>query len=198
MNSRDKVLSFMHSHNGFITSKDVKDIGVNRYYLSTMVKIGDIVRLDRGIYGDPTLLDDELLNYQYRYQRGIFSFGTALYLHGLTDRTPRKYDMTFPQSYNLSRIPKTELRTYSQKMDLYKLGITTATTPRGNQVKVYNAEKTLCDIVRGRNKQDPELISQAMNAYVGNSKLRNIDQLARYAEVMGVDDTISKYMEVLL
>lgn len=83
-------------------------------------------------------------------------------------------------------------------MDLYKLGITTATTPRGNQVKVYNAEKTLCDIVRGRNKQDPELISQAMNAYVGNSKLRNIDQLARYAELMGVDDTISKYMEVLL
>lgn len=72
MSFRNKVLNFMHSNNGFITSKDANSIGINRYYLSTMAENGEIIHIDRGIYGDPNLLDDELFNYQYRYQRGIF------------------------------------------------------------------------------------------------------------------------------
>ena len=36
----------------------------------------------------------------------IFSNETALFLLDLTDRTPNRFDMTFPATYNLTNVKK--------------------------------------------------------------------------------------------
>lgn len=187
----------MQKNNGYITNKDAMQIGINKFYLSKLAKAGIIERMGPGIYGDPDLFEDEMFNLQYRFKKGIFSYNTALFLHEMTDRTPRKFDMTFPRPYNTASLPKEKIRAYSQKKDLYNLGIVTEITPNGNVVKVYNIEKTLCDLVRGKNRKDAELISQAMNKYV-RLKNKDITKLMKYAEIMGVDKIIRNYMEVLL
>lgn len=187
----------MQKNNGYITNKDAMQIGINKFYLSKLAKAGIIERMGPGIYGDPDLFEDEMFNLQYRFKKGIFSYNTALFLHEMTDRTPRKFDMTFSRPYNTAALPKEKIRAYSQKKDLYNLGIVTEITPNGNVVKVYNIEKTLCDLVRGKNRKDAELISQAMNKYV-RLKNKDITKLMKYAEIMGVDKIIRNYMEVLL
>lgn len=197
MKPEAKILEYMKEHNGYITNKDAERIGINKFYLNKLENDGTIERMSPGVYGDPNLFEDEMFNLQYRFKKGVFSYSTALFLHGMTDRTPRKYDMTFPRSYGTSVIPKNEVRPYTQKKEIYELGITSRTTPNGNTVRVYDVEKTLCDIVRGKNKKDPELISQAMNEYA-KSKQRDISKLMKYAETMGVSKTIRNYMEVLL
>ncbi|MDV7719662.1 abortive phage infection protein [Pediococcus ethanolidurans] len=197
MQTNKKIITFMQKNNGYITNKDAMQIGINKFYLSKLAKAGIIERMGPGIYGDPDLFEDEMFNLQYRFKKGIFSYNTALFLHEMTDRTPRKFDMTFPRPYNTAALPKEKIRAYSQKKDLYNLGIVTEITPNGNVVKVYNIEKTLCDLVRGKNRKDAELISQAMNKYV-RLKNKDITKLMKYAEIMGVDKIIRNYMEVLL
>ncbi len=197
MQINEKILTFMEGNNGYITNEDAIKIGVNKFYLSKLTKDGVIERMGPGIYGDPNLFEDEMFNLQYRFKKGIFSYNTALFIHGMTDRTPRRFDMTFPRPYNTAALVKEEVRAYTQKKELYDLGITTGITPNGNMVKVYNREKTLCDLVRGKNRKDAELISQAMNEYVRSSS-KNITKLMKYAEIMRVSKVIRNYMEVLL
>lgn len=79
-------------------------------------------RSTRGVYILPERLDDEFFNLQNRFKKGVFSNGTALYLLGFSDRTPSRYDMTFPASYNTSSV-KNEVVAHRVKKELYEQGI---------------------------------------------------------------------------
>ncbi len=42
----------------------------------------------------------------FLFMMEIFSNETALFLLDLTDRTPNMFDMTFPETYNLTNVKK--------------------------------------------------------------------------------------------
>ncbi len=197
MSYAERILDIARKNNGIVTSRQVTTAGINRQYLRVLVDKGFLERSERGVYIIPTILDDEMFNLQNRYRRGIFSHGTALFLLDLTDRTPIKYSMTFPIGYNTSNL-KTENVEYYRVIDgLYELGITTKRTPNGNEVRVYNAERTLCDTLKGRSNTDIQIISEAFKRY---TKLpsRDIPVISKYAKLMRVEKKLRTYLEVLL
>ena len=197
MSYAERILDIARKNNGIVTSRQVTTAGINRQYLRVLVDKGFLERSERGVYIIPTILDDEMFNLQNRYRRGIFSHGTALFLLDLTDRTPIKYSMTFPIGYNTSNL-KTENVEYYRVIDgLYELGITTKRTPNGNEVRVYNAERTLCDTLKGRSNTDIQIISEAFKRY---TKLpsRDIPMISKYAKLMRVETKLRAYLEVLL
>ncbi|MCT3027894.1 abortive infection protein [Pediococcus parvulus] len=197
MSNKEKILAHLKAHNGMITVEEAASMGVNRYFLSELTDSGQLERVNRGVYIDPAIFEDEMAIYQYRFGKGIFSYNTALYLHGLTDRTPRKYDMTFPLGYHSARISDYNIRFYMQSNKYYQLGIESEITPNGNTVRVYSIEKTLCDLIRGKNKKDSELISMAMNGYAALPN-KDVNLLIEMAQKMNVETQIRTYLEVLL
>ena len=62
-----------------------------------------------------------------------------------------------------------------------------------NTVKCYNAERTLCDIVRNRNHTDKQELIAALKNYT-KRKERNIPQLMRYAKEFRVEKVMRQYM----
>lgn len=46
-------------------------------------------------------------------------------------------------------------------MKVYELGVLEVKTPKGNTVRAYNMESTLCDILRKHNKTDIQIITDA-------------------------------------
>ena len=77
------------------------------------------------------------------------------------------------------------------------MGITEMPPPSGNQLCVYDFERTLCDIVKGSDALDIQLVNQAMKIYA-ESKSKEMTRLISYAERLRVKPKILKYMEVLL
>ncbi len=193
----EKILDIARKNNGIVTSRQVTNAGINRQNLRIMVERGFLERSERGVYIIPTILDDEMFNLQSRYRRGIFSHGTALFLLDLTDQTPIKYSMTFPLGYNTSNLNKENVEYYRVKDGLYELGVITKKTPNGNDVRVYNAERTLCDTLKGRSHTDIQIISEAFKRY---AKLpnRDIPLISKYAKLMRVEKKLRAYFEVLL
>ncbi|PZC52407.1 MULTISPECIES: type IV toxin-antitoxin system AbiEi family antitoxin domain-containing protein [unclassified Mesotoga] len=193
----EKILDIARKNNGIVTSRQVTNAGINRQNLRIMVERGLLERSERGVYIIPTILDDEMFNLQSRYRRGIFSHGTALFLLDLTDQTPIKYSMTFPLGYNTSNLNKENVEYYRVKDGLYELGVITKKTPNGNDVRVYNAERTLCDTLKGRSHTDIQIISEAFKRY---AKLpnRDIPLISKYAKLMRVEKKLRAYFEVLL
>jgi len=185
-----------NTDNGVITSKAITQQGIHRSCLSRMVENGDIVRCSRGIYMLAEEWKDEFKILQQKYQRGIFSHATALYLLGYSERVPLNFHLTFPTRYN-SHSLKNENVIITRVNDInYELGRTTVITPSGNQVVVYDLERSLCDVLRGSG-DDIQIIQYAMKKYA-SSKQRDINKLMRYARQLRVEPKVRKYMEVLL
>ena len=83
------------------------------------------------------------------------------------------------------------------KDELYEIGIIEMKTPYGNKIKVYDLERTICDIIRNKKRIEIALFTDAMKRYV-ERKDRNSIRLHKYAKLFNIEDEIRKYLEVLL
>jgi predicted transcriptional regulator of viral defense system len=171
--------------------------GLHRQQLSELVKSGILERASRGVYIEAGGINDELFSLQQRAKKIVYSHETALFLHGMTDRTPFRYVVTVPSSYKPSAALKTSCDVYYIKGDLISLGQCEAPSGMGHTVITYDLERTLCDIIRSRNKLDPQIIIDALKKYAAR-KDKNLNRLSSYVKVFGVSKIVHQYLEVLL
>lgn len=187
----------IEKHGGVITSKVVDDNNIHREYLRELVRQGKLERVAYGIYITPDAWEDKMLVHQLRRKKMIYSHGTALYLHDLTDREPLLYSVTVPDGYNTQILKREGLIVHVVKVELFKLGACDAKTVFGNTVTSYDPERTICDLIRDRNNQDPTIISDALKRYV-TKKDKDLNKLINFAEKFRVKKIINTYLEVLI
>ena len=70
-------------------------------------------------------------------------------------------------------------------------------TPFGNPVRVYDAERTICDIIRSRSGIEMQTFQTALRQYAAR-KEKDLCRLMRYAEMFHVEKLLRQYLEVLL
>lgn len=191
------ILRMAGARNGFVTASEVTEADIPRRCLTKAVEDGLLLKAERGLYMLPDAWEDEFLVLQHRFKRGVFSHETALFLHGLTDRTPAELTMTFPHSYNAKSAQAEGVIVKKSVEKHHGLGRRAVKTPYGNEVLAYDVERTLCDIVRGDGALDVQLVNPAMKAYA-TSKEKNVNKLLRYAKELGAERKIKTYMGVLL
>lgn len=197
MNYRDRLEELIDNKDGLILTKEVDEAGIPRQYLSIFVKEDKLERISKGVYLTPDTFDDEMYRIQARNQRAIFSHETALYLHDLIDRDPIEWSVTVPYGYNATHLRNKGVKVYTVKKPLHQMGVMELKTLYGRPIKAYNKERTICDIIRNRNKMDIAILNEAIRKYL-DTKDKNIPLLLRYAEKLDVQNVVRKYLEILL
>lgn len=197
MNHKDRLRELIKEKDGLLLAKDADEKNIPRQYVALFVKENKLERVSKGVYLTPDTFDDEMYRLQAKNQRIIYSHETALYLHDLTDRDPIGWKVTVPYGYNASHLRKEGVRVYTVKKDLHLMGVTEAKTVYGRQIKTYNRERTICDIVRNRNNMDVAILNEAIKCYL-ESKEKNISLLMRYAKELKVQNILRNYVEILL
>lgn len=185
------------SHGGIIETKTAVQHGISKAMLYKLCKDDKIRRIAKGQYILPDDMPDELLSIGNRSEKVIFSHETALYLHGISDRTPFEHTVTAPSGCIPSAAIKSECKVYYIKPELFELGKTILKTPAGNDVTAYDLERTVCDVIRSRNKLGTETFLAALKLYAANPK-KDLNKLNSYAKQMRVDKVLRQYLEVLL
>ena len=181
INISEQIIEFAKANNGVITTADISRKGILRGNLKNLVDTGKLEKTGRGVYILPEIWEDEFVNLQVRFKKGVFSNETALFLWDLTDRTPNKYHMTFPESYNLTNAKKEGIICSTVKREWYDLGLVRVKSPGENIITTYSMERTLCDILRKRTEVDTGIAAEAYKRYV-DRKDKNIPQLSEYAK----------------
>lgn len=182
--------------NGIITTAQLTKAGLHRGYPHDFVESGELYRFGRSLYVRSSAWEDDFHLLQWKYGRGIYSHDTALYLLGYSDRTPARYTMTFPKSYNAQSLKQEDLIVKRVIPENHNFGIIEIKSSSGNSIRVYDLERTLCDILCGSGS-DIQIVSAAMKRYA-SSKDKNIHKLMQYAERLCVKPKVLRYMEVLL
>ena len=197
MNTMAEVTAIAQEHGGLIETKIAIAHGVSKAMLSKLCKESTLHRITQGQYILPDDMQDELLSISKRSEQIIYSHETALFLHGISDRTPFEHTITVPSDYTPSVAIKSECKVYYIKPELFDLGRTTLKTPAGNDVPAYDLERTICDVIRSRNKLGTETFLSALKLYAANPK-KDLNKLNSYAKKMRVANVLRPYLEVLL
>ena len=197
MTKKEKIKELLEaSPDGTITAKQVTAAGMHRSILQELVENGELYRFGRGLYVRTSVWEDDFYLLQRKYGRGIYSHDTALYLLGYSDRTPAHYTMTFPKGYNSLSLKQENINIKRVMSENYSFGVIELQSPCGNPLRVYDIERTLCDILRGSGS-DIQIVGAAMKKYAV-SKEKNIHRLMQYADQLRVKPKVLRYMEVLL
>lgn len=198
MKNLNIIQNLLIKNKGIITSKEIAKNNIARQYIKNMVDSGKLEKVARGVYIDLDVMEDEYFTIQSIYSKAIFSNETALFLHGISDRLPLVYDVTLPKGYNPTNISKKyNVNTYITESKFYDVGVTEVLSPHGKKLKVYNLEKTICDIIKNEKKIDKQIFVDAIRMYV-RKKDKDLILLNKYAKLLKIEAQIKTYLEVLL
>lgn len=197
MNINSEILQQMKKNNNVITTSQVLQLGYSKALLTKYVKAGLLERSRHGVYSLPDAVNDDMYALMLRSSKIIFSHDTALFLNGLSERTPFRHTVTIPSDSALPASIKGECNCFYIKPELHRLGMIEKKTTFGNNVRCYNMERTICDFLRSRNRCDEETLISAVKNYAV-SKDKNLSVLSDYATRLRVEKSLKHYLEVLL
>ncbi len=154
-------------------------------------------RVAHGIYLAEDAWPDSLYLLSLKNQEIIFSHETAMYLFGMTDREPTKITVTIHSGYNASHLRKNHIKVYTVNNNVFQLGKTEIKTIFGNPVAAYDPDRSLCDIIKNKSDLEVQIFNTIMNEYM-KSPDKNLGNLMKYASILGIDDKVRLYTEVML
>lgn len=193
----EKFDDMMKRNNGYLTTADVVAAGYSKTYLAEYIRQRNMERVAQGVYMSSDVWLDEMYIIHLRNKNAVFSHESALYMHNLIDSEPTAVMLTVPKGYNAKHLKERECRVYYVPTDIFEMGRIEKETNFGNKVYVYDMDRTICDIIRYKDKLEIQTFQTALREYM-RSKDKNIHNLMKYAEKMKISDKVRVYTEVML
>ena len=193
MNNEKKLTEFLEKNNGYITTAELVELNIYKSQIKFYIDKGIIEKVSHGLYMSTKIFKDEYYILQKNYPSAIFSYNTALHILNLTNKTPSVIDITVPRNkkvrghYNIHYVSENH----------YEIGIIKVTSPLGNPVKVYNAERCICDMLKSEKDFDLELQNRVLDYYF-SSKDKNIELLLEYAKIFNIYEKVNTIVEVMM
>ena len=199
MNERKR--SFVNSlelNNSIIQAELLRNNGFTSREIKSLVETGMIRRLRQGYYifasreadvGDMPLIAALV-------PMGVFCLQSAIAYHELATINPAEINVALPRIANEPVLPDhLSVRYFHMTDSHFRLGIS-AVTIDSCPVKVYDAEKTVCDCFKYDREIEKSVALEVLKNYA--ARHRDIQRLMDYAKQMGKQNTIQPYLEAML
>lgn len=197
--NKAKKIEFPFTNRKFIKAKELLDKKYSYYIINRMVEEGIIKKINGTTYENLDYSKDENdFLYVFGYvEEGVVCLMSAAVYHGLSTFRPSQVDVAIKQKSKVAILPdwpSIGIYYYSDKR--YQLGIQIVSID-GGTFRIYDKEKTVCDLLTYRNKYGIEDSLAVLKKYLKEED-RNLNKLLTYAEQLRCKTTLMKYLEVLL
>lgn len=174
---------------------------VKLYYrdIQRMLNEGLIEKIKRGYYHwIESYVKDEIVIINRLFPDGVLCMDTALFYYKYSDRTPAEWHITIDKNTSRQRtqVEYPLIRAYRVESELLTLGEANGKID-SQKVRIYDRDRTICDVLRNMNKMDKEIFNKAIQGYVKDPK-KNIPNLMQYAKVLRVQKRLKDIIEVWL
>lgn len=189
MNNEVKIQQFLDNNHGYISTSDFLDLDISKPMIKKYTDKGLIRKVAHGLYIDSNLLVDEEYVLQRRYPKVIFSYKTSLSLLGFIKELPEQLEITI----NSWKRVLGDYKVHYVSDKYYDIGIIEVKNMFGNPIKIYNAERCICDMLKS-NDFDLELQNSILHDYF-NSKEKEIDKLLEYSKIFNIYEKVNTLVE---
>ncbi len=171
------------------------------YYrdIQRMLDEGLIEKVKRGYYHwieDYGTSEVALIN--SLFPDAVFCMETALFYYKYSDRNPAEWNITVDKNTSRQRtkIDYPFVKAYRVEPALLSLGETNGIIEFTN-VRIYDRDRTICDVLRNMNKMDKEIFNKAIQSYVKDPQ-KNIPNLIEYAKALRAQKKVNDLIGVWL
>ena len=197
MKTSEKLDLLFEQNHGILKTEQVIKNGISKTSFYLYVRQLGIEQAAHGIYVSPDAWTDAMYMLHLRCRQAVFSHESALFFHDLTDREPSPYSVTVKTGYNPASLKADGIKVYTIKKELHDVGCIMMNTPFGHAVPVYDAERTICDLIRSRSSIEMQTFQDALKQYA-RSRDKDLRKLMRNAKMFHVEKILRQYLDVLL
>lgn len=185
---------------GAVRSRELVDAGVARSQLSRLIAAGELVRLSRGIYALPGMIqpdaDEGVLIVAKRFPEVRLCLLSALQLHGLTTQSPFEVWIAIANKDRMPRLEWPPLRVVRFSGEALDAGLETRALG-GQSVRVTSVAKTVADCFKFRSLVGLDVAIEALREAL-RARAATVDDLWKYARICRVGKLMRPYLEALV
>uniref|UniRef100_UPI00403F27AA type IV toxin-antitoxin system AbiEi family antitoxin domain-containing protein n=1 Tax=Lentilactobacillus hilgardii TaxID=1588 RepID=UPI00403F27AA len=189
-----KLTKLFQHYNGLLSTQDARSNGIHPRELLTAKNNDEVFQPKRGFWQSYDYVLDRFDLIQRTYSKAVFSGLSALVLYQATDKFADWYEITLPhKSQSRNVFPFLTIKLTSEPY--FTMGISSTETAAGNQVRVYNLERTIIDVWKNKRLDQYEK-NQAVLRLLKRPEL-NYFRLDQYLEEIPGTDTLKEVIGVL-
>jgi predicted transcriptional regulator of viral defense system len=195
----EKLIQFFRQHKGYAQMKDLKAEGFHTRKIASALEEGLCEKIKPGLY---KLVDypwneaSSLVDVCRAKESAVICLSSALEYYGLTTFSPKAITVAVPHNTDKFVLKYPPIQVFYFPLRFYKAGIEKIETPHG-PLRIYNKEKTICDMFRYRKRLGEDLALEGLKNYLKYPTSR-VHKLQQYAEILKVKTILLPYLKALV
>ena len=195
-----KIITILKKKNGYARMKDFKSAGIRPDTIKKYTENNTLEKIKPGLYKLSGIdliegVNPGFLDISKAVKDGVICLVSALEYYDLTTFNPSEIHICIPHNQRMPKIIYPPTKVYYFRKRFYEAGIDYIKTPHG-VIKIYNREKTICDMFRYRKSLGNDLALEGLKNYL-NSKQADLYKLREFAVVCQVKTIMLPYLKAL-
>lgn len=187
----EKYKKVFDDHNGIIKLAEFTEAGFHNTIMYDLINEGYVNRIKTGYYEwlyDKPVAEATIIS--KLFPEGIVCMDSALYIYGYTEKTPIAWHLAVSKDKSKKKyqIDYPLVKMYFLIDAYLSIGLTTITYDK-TELKIFDRDRTICDVIRYGKKMDKEVFNKSIRAYVYDSA-KNITKLLEYSKRMNISNKV--------
>ncbi len=183
---------------GILRTSELNGLGYSSRQINKLMEESIISRIKHGFYELTDYIPKEEVVIARLFPDAVIFLESALFYYEYTDRIPYAWQIAVDKDSQKTKydIDYPLIEPFYLKPKFINIGIAEIQVD-GVGVRIYNRDRTICDVLRYENKLEKEVFNNAIQRYVKDQK-KNIRRLFEYAEVFNIKNKAQTYIGVWL
>lgn len=186
MIEKSKIINEFRKHGGVLKTSELNALGLSSRQIKKLVDEGQLSKIKQGFYELADEMSPEEVIVARLFPEAVIFLESALLHYGYTDRIPTAWQIAVDRDSEKSQydIEYPLIEPYYQDSKFLNIGVATFEV-NGVKVRIFNRDRTMCDIMRYEKKLEKEVFSNAVMRYIKDPQ-KNIRYLFEYAEIFNI------------
>lgn len=196
--SNKKLNELFNKNKGILKTNQLKKAGLSDREIKKLLIQGKINKIKRGYYEINNNIYPEDVIIARLFPEAIIYLESALFHYKYIDRVPSKTQIAVNKNNEKSKykIDYPMIKVFYIEPKILQIGVDYY-EKMGIKIKIFDRDKTICDVIRYRNKLDVEIFRKSIKSYI-NDQNKNLKNLELYSKKLNIQDKIDKYLGVWL
>ncbi|KAA5806400.1 MULTISPECIES: type IV toxin-antitoxin system AbiEi family antitoxin domain-containing protein [Thermoanaerobacterium] len=192
----DVIQKEFNKRGGVLKTSELNALGISSRKIKKLLEKNIIKKIKRGYYELSNSINPDEVIIARLFPNAVIFLESALIYYGYTDRIPSAWQIAVDKDSEKSqyKIEYPPIEPYYLEPKFLKIGVDTIQV-EGVTIKIFDRDRTICDVLRYENKLEKEVFSNAVQRYVKDQK-KNIRKLFEYAELFNIKNKVQTYIGV--
>ena len=194
----DKIKIEFEKQGGILKTSELSDLGLSSRQIKKLLDEEIIIKIKYGYYEVSGAIPLEEIVIARLFPNAVIFLESALIHYEYTDRIPSAWQIAVNKNSEKSQYKMDNfiVEPYYLEPKFIEVGVDKIQM-KGITIKIYERDRTICDVLRYEKKIEKEVFSNAIQRYIKDQK-KNIRKLYEYAEIFNIKNKVQTYVGVWL